>query len=232
MTVIFVVALMLASAAAQAQLQPFHCAYSSPRLERPEPVLLGWPDLAHSGLAPGVSRELRVHQQLALFAPDYSMRILNEGRRVTGEVLVYWPGMEFKRVTGGDSGCAEWNEHEAKTLIRVVRQSLDKDLDCGPVERRPRIEGCRVIFVADPGWAEMLRRSDSLGVWTIDSAVPSNLGFDGESVLIEVRDRAGYRRYDYHDPVAEGGSGERQAAALRDLLQEALEKAHREHVGR
>ena len=84
--------LLLAGAAAHAQTRPFACSFSSPPLDHPPSVLLGWPDLEHEALPPAAKRELRVHQDVAVTVPDYSLRLVDYGRRVTGEVLVYWPG--------------------------------------------------------------------------------------------------------------------------------------------
>src|SRR5712691_9335503 len=122
-TIAGLLSLLLVSAAGHAQTQPYTCSFSSPPLERPAPVLLGWPDIEHEGLPPGVRRELRVHQDVAITAPDYSLRIVDRGQRVTGELLIYWPGVDFDRVTGGDPGCAEWHVSQARQLARSVLQS-------------------------------------------------------------------------------------------------------------
>lgn len=221
-----ILVLLLASAAAHAQTRPFTCSFSSPPLDHPAAVLLGWPDLEHEALPPAAKRELRVHQDVAITVPDYSLRLVDYGRRVTGEVLVYWPGVDYDRVTGGDPGCAETHAAEARQLAQSVQQSLGAYLQCGPVQVRPRIEGCRVSFTADPGWAAMLRHSDSLGIWTLAAPVPARVGLDGVDISVELRDQAGYRQYGYNSPNPNGGSGEREVAALGTLVDAALAAAH------
>jgi hypothetical protein len=225
-------ALLVVNGVGHAQAPPHTCSYGSPPLELPAPVLLGWPDIEHEGLPPGVARELRVHEDVGLTFGDYSLRIVELGRRVTGELLVTWPGVDYARVTGGDPTCQEWHVSEIRQLRETLLQSQSAYLRCGSVEVRPRVEGCRVLFSADPGWAEMLRRSDSLGIWTVKSAVPNHPGLDGVDVAVEMRDSSGYRRFSYNSPASTGGPGEREGAALARLLGTALEAAHAQFDGK
>src|SRR5688500_3423719 len=106
---------MLAGSAMYAQgARPTTCGFSAPPLDRPAPVLLGWPDLESESLAPGVRREMRLHSGAAITAPDYSLRLADYGDRVIGEILVHWPGIDYLRVTGGDPGCQTWHEAERR----------------------------------------------------------------------------------------------------------------------
>jgi hypothetical protein len=225
-------ALVIGNAVGHAQTPPRTCSYNSPPLELPAPVLLGWPDMEQKGLPRGVARELRVHKDVALTFGDYSMRIVERGRRATGELLVTWPGIDYARVTGGDPSCQEWHVSEMRQLRATLLESQSAYLRCGPVEVRPRIEGCRVLFNADPGWAGMLHRSDSLGIWTIKSAIPAQAGLDGVDLTVELRDATGYRRFSYNSPSSTGGPGEREVALLESLLESALRVAHSQLDGK
>lgn len=231
MRTLAVVFLLILPVSAVAQARAHMCEFVAPPLERPAGVLLGWPDIEHEGLLLGVRRELRVHQDVAIGVPDYSLRLVDEGGRVTGEVLMYWPGIDYVRVTGGDHDCEEQHIAEARELAQSALQSQLSYLRCGPVQVLPRIEGCLVSFTADPGWAGMMGRSDSVGIWTLDSPVPKRLALEGIDVSVELRDGMGYRQYSYNSPDVSGGSGEREVAALADLLRGLLEVAHRQARG-
>jgi hypothetical protein len=143
--------LLLIPVVGRAQVTPYTCAYSSPPLEQPAPLLLGWSDLGRERLPPSVRRELRVHEDVAIATPAYSLRIVDRGHAVTGELLITWPGIEFTRVTGNDPGCQVRHDQEAQRLRKSVLQGLGEYVRCGPLETRPRVEGCRVVFTADPG---------------------------------------------------------------------------------
>jgi hypothetical protein len=215
----------------QAQVSPSTCVYSSPPLERSAPVLLGWSDIQREELPAGVRRELRVHQAVAIAVPDYSLRIVDEGHAVTGELLVTWPGADFTRVAGGDAGCQTRHDYEARKFTEAMLRSLREYLRCGPVERRPRVEGCRVLFTADPGWEDILRRSDAIGIWALSSLPAKQLGLDGVDIGIELRDETGYRRLSRNSPSATAGPGNREVAAMEDLLESVLAAAHEQLGG-
>ena len=102
--------------------RPAKCSFSAPPPDRPAPVPLGWSDLEHDRLPPGVSREVRVHTGVAIAVPDYSLRLSDLGERITGTILVHWPGVDYERV-GGDPGCQEWHEAERRALSQQVAQS-------------------------------------------------------------------------------------------------------------
>jgi hypothetical protein len=218
-------AIWLSGATALAQeVRPAKCAFSAPPLDQPAPVLLGWSDLERERLPPGVQREVRLHTGVAIAVPDYSLRLADLGNRVTGEILVHWPGVDYERVTGGDPGCQAWHEAERRQLSQRVAQSRREHYRCSSVKVVPRVQGCRITFAAEPDWAEMLREADSLGVWSLDS-LPLRLELDGSSVSVELRDQAGYRRYDYRNPDPSGTDVEKRVAALAALLQAGLQSA-------
>jgi hypothetical protein len=217
-------AVCLSGSTALAQgVKPAKCAFSAPPLDRPAPVLLGWSDLEHDRLPPGVYREVRIHTGVAIAVPDYSLRLSDRGERVTGAILVHWPGVDYERV-GGDPGCQEWHEAERRHLSQQVAQSHREHYRCSGVKVVPRVEGCTITFAAEPDWAEMLRQAESLGVWSLDS-LSRPLGLDGSSVSVEVRDQTGYRRYNYRNPDRAGTDVEKRVAALADLLEAGLQAA-------
>jgi hypothetical protein len=174
--------LLLIPVVGRAQVTPYTCAYSSPPLEQPAPLLLGWSDLG--------------------------------------------------RETGNDPGCQDRHDQEAQRLRKSVLQGLGEYVRCGPLETRPRVEGCRVVFTADPGWADMLHRADSIGIWALSSPPEEEPGLDGVAVAVELRDRAGYRSFSYSSPSASAGPGRREVAAMWDLLDSALAAAHAQLGGK
>jgi hypothetical protein len=233
-TVAFIL-LVLVPSSAVGQASGQGCESDAPPLELRAGVLLGWPDIERDSLPLGIRRELRVHQDVALGVPDYSLRLVDEGQRVTGEVLMYWPGIDYERVTGGDNDCQRRHIAEARALAQSALQSQLSYLRCGPVRVTPRVEGCLVSFTADPGWAGMMRRADSLRLWTLNPPRPKSLArggleiaLDGIDVSVELRDPSGFREYSYNSPRVSGAPGEREVAALADLLQRALQEAHRQ----
>jgi hypothetical protein len=224
-------AICLYSSTALAQAgRPAKCAFSAPPLDRPAPVLLGWSDLEHDGLPPGVSREVRIHTGVAIAVPDYSLRLRDLGERVTGTILVHWPGVDYERVAG-DAGCQEWHEAERRAQSQRVAQSHREEYGCSSVTVGPRVAGCTITFAAEPDWAHMLQQAESLGVWSLDS-LSRPLGLDGSSVSVEVRDQTGYRRYDYRNPTRTGSEMEKRVVGLASLLETGLQAASIQAAGR
>jgi hypothetical protein len=91
------------------------------------------------------------------------------------------------------------------------RRAADMQLCWLPEPRRPN------------AWADLLADLDDLGVDTVPSPTKRRAGFDGWSVVVEVRTRDRYRAYWYWMPDSSAAdAGERAAARIGDRISKAL----------
>jgi hypothetical protein len=142
-------------------------------------------------LPPG-TREVRIWTGYALGYPHRLYRIRERRGAVSGDLLLYWPGTRDHSL--GDS--------PGETYADLVRN--DQRGRCHAFARTPRMEACHGSFRRRPDWARVLRRMESLGIWTLQD--PATLPYDsivtldGWGMWVEVRDGPSFRTYAYPNP--------------------------------
>jgi hypothetical protein len=147
------------------------------------------------------------------------------GDSAYGELVAHWPSAGAIEVLG-DSMCRARREAEERLLAEQVAALVRKQHGCEPVVSATFMQACRVRFAVPPGWTELFRRSDNMGIWTYHTSVPWQVrGLDGVTISVELRDSTGYRGLAYHSPGAGSEPGERELKELNALLLELLSGA-------
>ncbi len=164
--------------------------------------IAGLPVLRTRVLPPG-ERETRIWVQLEVAVPRLLYRFHEQGGRVQGERILYWPAP-----TGG--------KDEAEIRRRYGGA-------CASFAAGERMLVCRSRFTAAPDWAAVLRGAEREGLRALPD--PSTLPDDGIRVLdgwtmtVELREGAWYRTYRYATPEEHPRwpSAARASAVLRTL---------------
>ena len=111
---------------------------------------------------------------------------ISTDEKVKGDVFIYYA-----------NGSHYMKEHGAKFLRKLK-------LGCENFRRGTHLDVCAATFRLSPDWHEIYNNLNSLGIKTLpdQSELPGAEIYvtDGTSVVIEVRDGARYRSYEYSNP--------------------------------
>jgi hypothetical protein len=183
-------------------------------------------------LTPGVRREIRVYVGFGLGAPDRLVRVWEDARGVHGRFGLFWFLQELRYANAAPGDDREMRDMMRK-LDASIRAYADTALDCRAIMRRDvqvMARGVMNVCWLDErpdriSWAQVLARLDSVGVESIPAPVHPKRGFDGWAVLVEVRNRAGYRAYNYYMPDSSStDASERAAARVAGTAFEAFQR--------
>jgi hypothetical protein len=161
----------------------------------------GLPLLRTAPLARG-RRELRLWVGFGITSPQYLLRLRVGGAASpAGTLVLHYP-------------------NDDSTLVAAVRGELAGR--CAAVRARADTETCVARFARPVAWPAVARQLDSLGAWTLpdESALPPRGAavFDGVSLVVEARDGAAYRAYQYGNPHGWRRPEAERAAAIIDLV--------------
>ena len=99
-----------------------------------------------------------------------------------------------------------------------MRESAKK-YGCRDLHRSPGYEMC-TLPAEGVDWAGVIRNLDSLGIARLPQQRADLLGNDGVTLVVEYRDAAGYRAYDYWMPRIDAeDASERAAARIMESIQ-------------
>jgi hypothetical protein len=148
--------------------------------------------LRETPLRPG-EREIRLWNQVELGVPKQLHRFTERDGRVRGEVVYYW-----SREPGGLARDERPGETMHDLMLYTMRGRCDR------FTTSTEAAACRARYRREPPWKGALRAAEALGLWTLPdpSVLPkeNTVGFDGTTMVVELRDGARYRTYQYHNP--------------------------------
>lgn len=165
-------------------------------------------------------REVRVWMGFGMAAPEEFVRIEQRGARVTGMFAFHWR----RRLTAADSASdLEAEDDPGRISDRELWESLRESVGCGPRQQTRTLEYCLAEPAPTQSWAGLLRALDRLGAADLPDESwldqPTPLGYDGWSIVVEVRDARRYRTYSYWCPSATSPhAAVRAAAAIADSV--------------
>ena len=156
-------------------------------------------------------REVRIWIGGGIGYPQELYRFTDDGRRVRGEYILYWPAPPADTSEGETPG---ETFHEIMILGQAGR--------CGGFRRSADTGICRALFTREPDWRAVLQRAEAGGLWTLpdESTLPGNVPMvlDGTSMTVELRDGRTYRAYQYDVPNRRGApESERITEIARSL---------------
>lgn len=170
---------------------------------------------APEGLA-GALREVRLWAGFGMYSPEHLLRVIESASGVHGVHLFWWTPNQHEDELAFDRDSTRISNRELYEHLRAAYQ-------CGPRRRQGDYEFCTSVTPGAGTWVQMLGRLDSLGVTTLPDAAsltpPGLTGFDGTSLVVEVRDSARYRTYSYWEPEEAADQVEiRRAAAILTIV--------------
>jgi hypothetical protein len=174
---------------------------------------LGFTPLRAPGGLGRAEREIRIWVGFGIYAPETVVRVIESRGHVRGTRFLWWTG----------NTAEEEAELDADSLLvsnRELYGHLREYFRC----RERQIHGSYEFCEAGrrTNWERVLARMDSVGVMSLPDESALNLGrigFDGTTMLVEVRDKHHYRTYHYWDPEATAPQPEvRRASALLSIV--------------
>jgi hypothetical protein len=177
-------------------------------------------------LSTDVRREIRVYAGFGFGAPDRFIRVWEDAQGVHGRFGLFWFLQELSYANATPDDDREMRDKTRK-LAASIRAYADTALDCRAIMRRDveiMVRGVMNVCWLDErpdriNWAQVLARLDSAGVESVPSPVQPRRGLDGWAVVVELRNRAGYRAYNYYMPDSSSkDAGERAAARVADTV--------------
>jgi hypothetical protein len=152
----------------------------------------------------GSQREVRVWHSRGWSLPQLYRLVVRDGL-VTGEHLLWWP---YSR-----------SERAGESVDDLQRFRLAGS--CGDFAHRDWVSLCRVRFSTAPDWAGALREAEAVGLWELldrPARWERRPGWDGWSVVVELRHGSRYAVHDYWSPGAADGGDQARVIALVDAL--------------
>lgn len=190
-------------------------------------VVYGYSDL-QDPLASGVP-ELRITHSAGLVLQRYTLRLVEQGSGIHGELLVSWPTIGYHRVVQGPRDCGRSTEAEDAHLANLVAHDAPGLYGCREIVKRGVFQFCQARFRSEPQWSRVLGRLEALGVWTLPDpaklAPAERLVLDGHGIKVELRDSAGFRHYAYRNPQAQPWPEARAAEQIDAIVQEVVSAA-------
>lgn len=166
---------------------------------------------------PAKGRVIRAWIGFGLFNPEYVTTITQQGGKVTGSKLLYWS------LESDSAGEAEAERDTSLTSTRELGDEIKGQFGCERIHKLETRYFCEAALAPGQSWPRLLAALDSLGVETLpdsDSLTPPPpSGFDGVTLLVEIRRGAKYRMYRYWSPDPNSRHDEvRRANAIMDVL--------------
>jgi hypothetical protein len=180
--------------------------------------------LDSNALGNAVRRAIRIYTGFGMGSPNRMVRLWEDERGVHGRFAVFWRTGLPRTALSPDEERArreELRERDAR-----LRSWIDSVYGCRAPTQSRTINVCwlderpdRVI------WKDVLARLDSIGIESIRSPAEPKIGFDGWTIVVEVRSRAGYHSYSFWvpDPTSTD-PGERAAASVATVVQDAFSR--------
>lgn len=175
-------------------------------------AVAGYGSLRDGKLPPGTLREVRTYIGFGLGFPQQATRLWEDSNGARGWLGLWWPGtrLDYTIPGGTEADYADARQEQADWTA-LVRDGATKR-GCVQFHTRPDYETC-TLPSHGVDWAATLGRLDSLGIATLPQQRSDLLGLDGVTLLVEYRDRHGYRAYYYWTPRAEARDPNERAAA-------------------
>ena len=171
----------------------------------------GFPSLRSTSLPQGVEREIRAWVGFGLMYPQQGLRIRVGGTGVDGWLGLWWRGTRLPyRIASSSEVHAAEAERRHLESVEIIR-NLAADRGCRDRRESPSYETCTMVVRA-AAWSALIARLDELGI----SQLPrekDGFGNDGFTLLVEYRDKDGYRAYTYWSPTKNTADDNRRAAA-------------------
>ena len=117
---------------------------------------------------------------------------------------------------------AEAERESSLISNRELYEALRHRYGCGPRQARGDYEYCVATRLRSGTWADFLQRLDSLEVATLPDGWHLKRGFDGTSLVVEVRNGSSYRTYAYWTPApGDSAPQSRRAAEILKMMHAA-----------
>jgi hypothetical protein len=172
----------------------------------------GLASLRDTPLPANASREIRAYVGFGLGAIEQVVRLWEDGEGVHGWHGLSWPGVRLPyHIANGSEADHEAARRDFAGWVEQIRQIADS-LGCEHLRQRPHHEVCTMSPLPATQWAAALGRLDSLGIGRLPHPA-DRLGLDGVTLVVEVRDRSGYRSYSYWTPRDDAADPDERAAA-------------------
>lgn len=163
-----------------------------------------------SASLPRGQREVRIWIGGGLGYPQEMFRFIEEGERVSGELIHYWHAVPPDGV----------DERPGETFHDLMLYSQAGR--CSGFAVGARMGTCRGEFVSPPDWRAVLRRAEAERLWTLpdESTLPADgiSVLDGWTITVELRDGSRYRAYHYSNPDSHRWPEAAQATRLARTL--------------
>lgn len=185
--------------------------------------------LRNRELPDGVRREIRIYIGFGLGFPQRVARLWEDARGAQGWLGLWWPGTRLTyRIANGTEADYAAARQERTSWVAAVRD-FAAELGCTDFRARPSYELC-TLPAQHVAWSDVLARLDRLGIGQLPH-LRDRIGFDGVTLVVEYRDRDGYRAYSYWAPrLNSTDSHERSAAAIMEAITRLPDQADSDHV--
>jgi hypothetical protein len=180
--------------------------------------------LDSTALASGVRREIRIYTGFGLGSPDRVVRLWQDERDVHGWLGVFWRTGLPRTLLPPDAERAR--RDELRDPAARLKAWIDWTYGCRAATQSRTTNVCWLDEQPDRiAWENVFARLDSLGVESIPMPIDPKVGFDGWMIVVEVRNRAGYRMYSFWSPDSSSTDpGEHAAADVAAVVQEAFDR--------
>jgi hypothetical protein len=176
----------------------------------------GFPADIRSQSLPSGDLEIRAYVGFGIGAPEHLVRIQRRAGRVTGQLVLWWPGTTL-RFDVPDDPERPIAQHDQEAWAAAMRQNA-RAKGCGTVVQGGWVETCTLDKSARVDWTKTLASLDTARITRL-APEPVSPGIDGTSLYVEVRDGARYREYSFWNPSRSAHNlAERAAAHLTALL--------------
>ncbi|GLC24695.1 hypothetical protein [Roseisolibacter agri] len=146
---------------------------------------------------------------------SHMIRFTEQGGRTRGEVVIHW------EVTPVDSACGEPAGESMHDLMLYTLPG-----QCGPIASGVDVAACRARFARAPDWRATLQALAADGLWELpdQSTLPPRnfVVFDGWGMVVELRDGARYRAYEFNNPGMGQSLPEQRAARMGERFRALL----------
>ena len=194
-------------------------ATQAPASEMEHPVLLPFTDDAAMAAGIGLlketplaenSSEIRIWIGFGLVVPEKMLRFRRDSRGVvSGQVFVKFP-----------SDLGYMSSNDAADLRREIMRN------CRDLRKGKKSDVCTATFAHEPNWQSLYKKLVALGLTTLpdESTLPEPEfeGNDGIAMVVEIRNGAAYRAYEYSNPILRDGPEAAAAVKIISTVNNAI----------
>ncbi|HEY1268308.1 MAG TPA: hypothetical protein VGH16_13720 [Candidatus Binatia bacterium] len=153
-------------------------------------------------------REVRIWVRPALMRLQYFVRLISDGNKVSGDVILWWDNRDMPQVD-------------------LFRSAFYADNRCKKTTVGETYDFCHVPLRKSRNWQEVQAFFEDHSIWTLGAQKPRPwTAWDGVSLLVEARDSSGRHLYFFDNPVFSYDTQDANAASIIEYTQDLAPPVH------